>query len=75
VFPIPFPYCFPQTPAQPPAPQPVVVPVPHQVRAFYFGVVDSGHLFGPFSNRPEAERCAQILSGRSDVKSAKVEQI
>ena len=37
-------------------------------------VRDSGTTFGPFGDRGAAEQCVIVLAGRSDIKSATIQE-
>lgn len=41
------------------------------VKAWYNEVAD-GSPYGPFASRESAEKCAQVLAGRSDVKKVEI---
>lgn len=59
-----YPPCAPACPATPGV---------FQIRVRYFGSQDSGQVFGTFTTREQAEKCLQVLAGRSDVESATIE--
>lgn len=39
----------------------------------HYSEVDAGFLFGPFASREVAEKCLLVVSGRTDVKKAELE--
>lgn len=46
-----------------------------RVRAFYLTQQDAGHVYGPFSSREAAERCACNLALRAEARSAVIEEV